>query len=161
LTASYTWACNTAFGVDDLLLNDVPQDNNNLRDDHGPTPFDIRHTFAASYLYELPFQKLAGSNGRVGKLFLGGWQLSGVLTAVTGSPANITNSRSSYALSRPDYVAGVSPYLDNPTGTLKLLNPAAFVAVPLATASGASIRPGNLGHYAVRGLGSWTLDASL
>jgi hypothetical protein len=105
--------------------------------------------------------KLTSSKGRPVQLLLSGWQLSGVLTATSGLPANVTNSKSSYSNSRPDVVAGVNPYLSDASATLKYLNPAAFVAVPLATASGASIRPGNLGRYALNAPGAWTLDATL
>src|SRR5207244_1417178 len=45
--------------------------------------------------------------------------------------------------------------------TLIYLNKAAFAAVSLAAASGASIRPGNLGRYAIRAPGAWTLDSTL
>jgi hypothetical protein len=160
-TVAYAWASNTSLGDDDLQLNAVPQDNNNLRADHGPTPFAIRHTFTGSYLYELPFARLAGAQGHAAKMLLGGWQFSGILSATTGTPQNVTNSKSSYSLSRPDVVPGVGWQLDNYQSTLRYLNPAAFAAVPLATASGASIRPGNLARYAVTGPGAWTLDATL
>ena len=160
-TAAYTWASNTSWGDNDLQLNSVPQDNNNLAADKGPSPFALRHTFTASYLYELPFAKLFGVQGRAGKTLLAGWQLSGVITATSGAPANVTNSRSSYSNSRPDRVGGVDAYLSDYTGTLRYLNPAAFVAVPLATASGASIRAGNVGRYALNAPGAWNLDATL
>ena len=104
---AYTWASNTSLGDDDLQLNAVPQDNNNLRADHGPAPFALRHTFTLGYLYELPFARLLGVNGRAGKLLLEGWQLSGVFSATSGAPVNITNSKSSYSNSRPDRVGGV------------------------------------------------------
>jgi hypothetical protein len=35
----------------------------------------LRHTFTLGYLYELPFARLLGVNGRDGKLLLEGWQL--------------------------------------------------------------------------------------
>src|SRR5204862_6896 len=142
---AYTWASNTSLGDNDLQLNAVPQDNNNLRADHGPAPFALRHVFTTGYLYELPFAHLLGINGRAGKMALAGWQLSGVFTASSGAPVNITNSRSSYSNSRPDRVPGVPAKFENYRSTLLYLNPAAFVAVPLATTSGASIRPGNVG----------------
>jgi hypothetical protein len=160
-TGAYTWASNTSWGDNDLQLNAVPQDNNNLAADRGPSPFALRHSFTGSYLYELPFMKLTSSKSRPTELLLAGWQLSGVITATSGLPANVTNSKSSYANSRPDVAAGVSPYLSDSSATLRYLNPAAFITVPLASASGASIRPGNLGRYALNAPGMWTLDATL
>jgi hypothetical protein len=49
----------------------------------GPSNFDRRHVFVFNTVYELPF--LRGSSGLTGKL-LGGWQLSGVIQAQTGTP---------------------------------------------------------------------------
>lgn len=160
-TVAYTWASNTSLGDNDLLLNAVPQDNNNLHADHGPAPFEIKHTFTSSFVYELPFARWTGAKSRPASLLLAGWQLSGVVTATSGLPANLTNSRSSYPLSRPDVAPGVDAYLSDFTSTLRYLTPTAYVAVPLAAASGASIRPGNVSRYSVRAPGAWTLDASL
>jgi hypothetical protein len=142
-------------------LNAVPQDNNNIRAQRGPTPYDIRHNFTSSFLYELPFARLAGVTGRPARLLLAGWQVSGVVTASTGFAANITDSRSSYPLSRPDVAGGIGPTFPDYTTTLRYLNPAAFTPVPIVRASGASDHPGNLGRNAVRAPGAWNVDASL
>ncbi len=156
----YTWSNNMSYGDGDLLLSNPPQDNNNIRAQKGPTPYDIRHNFNANFLYELPFSKLTNTDARWAKMLLNGWQISGIFTALSGLPANITNSRSSYPLSRPDDV-GMSPYFTNFSNTLQYLDPTAFAIVPIVSASGASIRPGNLGRNAIRQPGLWNLDASL
>ncbi|MEO8027246.1 MAG: hypothetical protein ABI823_12270 [Bryobacteraceae bacterium] len=161
MTAAYNYASNTSFGDADLLLNSNPQDNNNLRADHGPTPFDIRHSFNASVLYDLPFASWTGSSSQLVKNVLGGWQISSVISAATGLPANITNGRSAYPNSRPDLVGGQTVVYGNYHDTLTYLNPAAFLGVPIISASGASSRPGNLGHNAIRVPGQWNVDASL
>jgi hypothetical protein len=95
--------------------------------DRSDTQFDIRHTFTTSSTYELPF-------ARNHKL-LGGWKLSGLATARTGLPVNITVSRKASDLpdgnsssQRPDLVPGQSIYAANPTIS-NWFNPAAF-AVP-------------------------------
>ncbi|HMF77430.1 MAG TPA: hypothetical protein VK604_17360 [Bryobacteraceae bacterium] len=44
---------------------------------------------------------------------------------------------------------------------MQYLNPAAFTRVPIVAASGATIRPGNVGNGAVRGPGRWDLNFSL
>lgn len=156
----YTYANNISYGDADLWLQTPPQDNNNIRADKGPTPFDIRHTFNANALYEFPLARWVGTNSHVGRLALEGWQVSSILTASTGLPANITESKSAYPSSRPD-ATGLDPTFSNYTDTLQYLNPAAFVAVPLVTASGATARPGNLGRNAIRLPGRWSIDASL
>jgi hypothetical protein len=161
LTANYTWASNTSYGQGDLQLQDAPQDNNNLRAERGPTPYSIRNTLKAYFVYEIPFARWMGVRNPVVSRIVGGWQLSGVLVARTGTPVNITDSKSSYPSSRPDAVFGVDPVFDDFQSTLRYLNPKAFAQVPIATASGASIRPGNVGRNAIYGPGSWTVDSAL
>ena len=51
--------------------------------------FDMRHNFALSYIWALPFFK--GSSGFVHTV-LGGWQLSGITVAQTGTPVSVTNN---------------------------------------------------------------------
>jgi hypothetical protein len=160
-TAAYNYACNTSLSDADLMLNSNPQDNFNLRADHGPTPFDIRHSFNSSVLYEPPFARLTSNANRFVKAALGGWQVSSLVSASSGLPVNITNGRSSYPNSRPDLVGGVLVVYDNYRDTLTYLNPAAFLGVPIIAVSGASSRPGNLGRNALRAPGQWNVDASL
>ena len=54
-----------------------------VREERGPSDYDVRHNFVASGLWEVPFfnrrKDAAGS-------LLGGWMLSGILTAHTGFP---------------------------------------------------------------------------
>jgi hypothetical protein len=159
-TGSYTWASNTSFGDADLINTVAPQDIYNIRADHGPTPYSVRHSFSGAFVYELPLDRLSGSDSRASKLLLRGWQISGVLTARTGLPANITDSASSYESSRPDLVSGVDPILDDYQTTRQYLNRSAFLRVPISPASGVSIRPGNLGRYALWNPGMWNFDAS-
>ena len=62
-----------------------------IRSNYAPLAFDRRHTVVQSLIYELPFGKgkpLLKSG--VGSMFLGGWQVSTVLTMMTGLPLNIT-----------------------------------------------------------------------
>lgn len=54
-----------------------------VRQEVGPSDFDVRHNFVASGLWELPIFR--NRNDAVGNV-LGGWQLSGILTAHTGFP---------------------------------------------------------------------------
>lgn len=135
-----------------------PQDSNNIRGEKGPSPFDIRHRFNTDFLYELPFERMAGVSGRAGKLLLGGWQFSGIYTAETGAPINLTQS-TSYASTRPDYIGG-SPYMADAELTLQYLNKAAFARIPIGMAN-APLRFGNVGRNALRAPGFWNLDLGL
>ena len=125
---------------------------------------DVRHSFTSSAIYQLPFgpgRKYFTGNNLSGKLF-GGWELSGIGTARTGVPVNVTISRTASSLpdgnstspQRPNLVPGVS--LTPPGGqTLNLwINPAAF-AIP------ANGKWGNAGRNLVRAPGLWQLDTAL
>lgn len=57
-----------------------PQDN---RTERGPSDFDAKHYFTLSSVYELPFYR--GREGFAAKV-LGGFSISGILTAHTGFP---------------------------------------------------------------------------
>ena len=63
----------------------------NIRSNYAPLAFDRRHTIVQSVIYELPFgmgKPLLKSG--VGSMVLGGWQVSTILTVMTGLPLNIT-----------------------------------------------------------------------
>ena len=57
-----------------------PQD---LREERGPSDYDVRHSFTLSGLWDLPIFR--NRNDVLGKA-LGGWQINGILTAHTGFP---------------------------------------------------------------------------
>jgi hypothetical protein len=93
-------------------------------------------------------------------MLLGGWSLSGLATASTGRPVNITVTRKASDMpdgnrkyQRPDLVPGVSIYAAN-RSIGNWFNPAAF-AVP------AKGTWGNLGRYIARGPGFWEVDTAL
>jgi len=100
----------------------LPQDSQDLRAEWGPSDFDARHRFVGSFVYDVPVaQRFNG----VGKAVLGGWQLSGILTAQTGSPftVNLAAAQSGSAAAafgnpyRPDLIANpfqAGPVMANP-----------------------------------------------
>ena len=57
-----------------------PQD---LRQERGPSDYDVKHSLTASGLWDLPIFR--GRKDVLGKA-LGGWQINGILTAHTGFP---------------------------------------------------------------------------
>ena len=107
-------------------------------------------------VYDLP--RLTAQNAFL-RQTVGGWQVSSIFTATSGQPLLITQS-SSLQVSRPDYIGG-NPVLPDSKATLQYLNKAAFALVPIGSASGATIRPGNVGNGAVRGPGLWKIDFSV
>jgi len=52
----------------------------------GQSDFDVRHIFIANYIYEIPIFK--NQKNLAGKV-LGGWQLSGIVQAQTGTPNSV------------------------------------------------------------------------
>jgi hypothetical protein len=62
----------------------APIDSRNLRLEHGPSAFDVRQRFAASYSFSVP-----APHGRPGRVLLGGWTLSGITTLQTGTPFTV------------------------------------------------------------------------
>ena len=114
---------------------------------------DARHVFTSNFAYAIPFAR--------DNPLLGGWQWSGIATARSGLPVNVTVTRRAtdvldgnvVAAQRPDLVPGVPLYLDYAT-TGRWLNIAAF-AVP------ARGTWGNLGRNAVRAPGLFQVDTAL
>ncbi|MCU1325246.1 MAG: TonB-dependent receptor plug [Bryobacterales bacterium] len=158
----YTWgkALSTAGGDIGAVYqgdqNERTQDFFNPRADRGPSTGDITHYGGAEFVYDLP--QLAALKSNVLRGAMGGWQVSGILTAATGEPLIITQA-SSLTSSRPDYIGGPA-VLDNNRDTLQYLNPAAFARVPIGSLSGATLRPGTIGQGAVRGPGNQRFDLS-
>ncbi|HST52930.1 MAG TPA: carboxypeptidase regulatory-like domain-containing protein [Pyrinomonadaceae bacterium] len=81
---TYRWAKSI-----DIVSYEGPTANTNptypldVRQERGPSDYDVRHNFVASGVWDLPF--FGNEKDTVGKL-LGGWQLSSILTAHTGFP---------------------------------------------------------------------------
>jgi hypothetical protein len=118
--------------------------------DRGPADYDIRHTFTANSVYQLPMAR---------NRWFGGWDLSGMFTSRTGRPFTVSVNRASAAVpsgqtqsQRANYVGG-DPYAAN-RGPGLWLNPAAF-AVPAAGTFGTAGRNG------FRGPGLWQMDLGL
>ncbi len=129
--------------------------------------FDVRHTLSANSVYQLPFGKGRRylTNGGVTNVLLGGWQVSGIVSARSGNPVNIVIERAASALpdglsvqnggyfTRPNYVSGASIVPTNQTIS-NWINPLAF-AIP------ANGTWGNAGRNLARGPKFWQADVAL
>jgi len=130
--------------------------------DRSDSPIDVRQTMTSNAIYQLPFghgRRYLNGNGLMANVF-GGWQLSGIATASSGRPVNITIKRKPGALpdgntssQRPDLVPGVSIYPANQTID-NWFNPAAFVLPAAGTW-------GDLGRNIGRGPGYYEIDTAL
>ncbi len=106
---AYTWSHEI-----DIVSYDLNGLSNpfNAEYDRGSGALDRRHIFNANYIYALPF--FTKSSNLLARTALGGWEISGVTVAQTGTPQNITyNGTDTLGLgggttNRPNVVAKVS-----------------------------------------------------
>ncbi|MDX6464764.1 MAG: hypothetical protein QOE55_8461 [Acidobacteriaceae bacterium] len=123
LLASYTWS---------KLMDNIPasetgfpggsfggtgiQDWDNLRAEWAVASFDTPQYFALNGIYELPFgqgKRFLNSN-KVANYFVGGWQLNGITSAISGTPQEVfmaTNTLFNYGGSQRANWNGLNPSL--------------------------------------------------
>ena len=125
--------------------------------DRGPSDFDVRHSLTMAASYNLPAPR-AGSFGR---LMLRNWSMDAIYRARTATPVNIIVRSDVIGdgliveLQRPDLIAGVPLYVDDPTvAGGRRINSAAFSRPTF-------IRQGSLGYNALRGFGMSQVDLAL
>ncbi|HEX3875855.1 MAG TPA: TonB-dependent receptor [Bryobacteraceae bacterium] len=163
ISANYQYSHGISDGANGDGESDSLQNANCRTCERGNADFDVRHNFTSSVIWDIPAGRgkhwLTNSSPILNGI-LGGWQLSGIGTARTGLPLNVTLSRSASALpdginsaQRPNIVPGQSLYPVDQSPTL-WLNPYAF-SIP---ANGAW---GNAGRNILRGPGIWQVDTSL
>ncbi len=161
LNVAYTWS---------RLMTDNQTDRSTAAQDsfcphaceYGPGQPDRRHIFTANFVYDLPFFK--DQRGFVGHT-LGGWEVSGIVTAQTGTPLTVFTLANqdptgqgclgpSPCSVRPDMIS--NPNAGAPQTLDEWFTKAAFVNV----AAGA-FRNGNVPRGVVRGPGYWRADLAL
>lgn len=126
----------------------------------GPTNFDQRHNLTVNVFYQLPFgqnQRWGANWGGLADGLLGGWQVSGLLSAISGSPGTIQVGEHLGSLgidfSPADLVEGGD---NNPVlgGHELYYDPSQFRMPPARTI-------GNVGRGTLIGPGLATLDLAL
>ena len=143
LSANYTYSHQIDQDAPGGGDSDNPQNPACMACERASGDYDARQVFNANVVYDLPFgpgRAFLSQSGIAGAV-LGRWSLTGIVAARTGTPLNVTYSRSSSSVAtgyttsqRPNLVPGVS--LTPPGGksisgtTENWINPAAFVAVP-------------------------------
>jgi hypothetical protein len=134
------------------------------RYDVGPSVLDRTSVAFVNFVYDLPFFR--DNSNRFLKTAVGGWQLSGIVTAESGPPENLSlNGQSVSSIfpggdvnNRPNLIPGTlsypkTPVLSNGAVTgIQWVNPAAFSSPAPGTF-------GNFGFDGVRGPGrdNWNL----
>ncbi|MBI4890427.1 MAG: TonB-dependent receptor, partial [Acidobacteria bacterium] len=127
--------------------------------------FDRAQTFVQSYLYQLPFGKGKQwvKEGAMSYI-LGGWQVNGVLTLMTGRPLTFGTTVSANSAGNsltPDQIGAfkVTDIIAGPSGTATWFDTSAF-AQPL-NADGKTPHWGSMGRNNLSGPGLFNIDASL
>jgi len=95
----------------------TPQDTKNFRADWGLADYHRTHQFSASFNYDLPFGRGRGFFGDARGLtnvLLGGWQINGIVTALSGRPFTPQFSAGDVSQQRPDIIG--DPYENVPEG---------------------------------------------
>jgi Carboxypeptidase regulatory-like domain len=123
--------------------------------DWGPSYFDIRNNFFVNFVYDIPLLK--NSPNHLLKTTLGGWEISGIVSAISGAPLNIGVTGTNVCSALPGGTCSNRPNVTGP-----LVNPHT-VAEWFDTAAFSMPAPGTWGnepHNGVRGPGrdNWNLS---
>ena len=128
----------------------------NKRLNRGLSDFDVRHNLSLNFVYDLPFGSKASGLRRV---FVSGWQLSGILTAQTGIPVSpiftFDQDRDGTTDNeqRPNLAPGLTRIPTNLSKT-QLFDPGVLVLPPVGFR-------GSLGRNVITGPGLFTLDPAV
>ena len=122
MTASYTFAKSLG---DTSGEGDNPEDYLNRHFNYGPTSFDRRHVFIATYVWSLP--RLQHWNP-VARQVLGSWMLNGIIRLQSGQYYSITGSTAE-GTRRANYNG--QPLYNLSQGPNGWFNTAAFTAAPV------------------------------
>ncbi len=164
--ASYTYGHNIDNGPAPFDLgrnHDSPQDPFNLSIEKATADTDVRHNLVVSSTYSLPFgqhQAFGGDWNGPTQLLLGGWQITGILTARTGLPVNVVRNGNNSLCpgARPNLVGNPRAVPGGKT-LREYFNIAAFDSSPFTGANVCAI--GNAGRNLIRGPGFVNGDFSV
>ena len=146
---SYTWSHSLADASGDTDNPDSGLGYQNRHYFYGPTTYDRRHIFVATYTYRIPL--LARRRGFLGTAF-GGWEVSGIVRDQSGSPLTPVGSATGVTR-RADYIGG-DVGLSSGQGPNHWFNTAAF-----KTPSASALGNAGVGNILGPGLALW--DVSL
>jgi hypothetical protein len=189
LLASYTYAksLDNASGqagssVSGLWIDAVTilGDQRDPKANRGVSSFDRTHRFVLSYLWDLPRPAFARGSA-AGRWLLSGWQVAGIVTAMSGRPIDVTDTGAgsfyfgpNSGLARPSWAPGATretATANAPPGYF--FNPFAFVrpvvqaGQPIPSSNGAAVAGapgtdiGNVGRNPLRGPRQTNVDFSV
>ena len=157
-TSAFTWGKAMGYVNDD---DGGLQFYINWRRNYAPLDYDRKLNFEQSFTYELPFGR--GHNmlsSGVGAVVLGGWQLSGIISAVSGLPFTVATNGSNLntpGTTQTGSLTGAYRTLHNVGGgNAHWFDPTAFstpAGCPTAGCTAQNVDVGNTGRNAFRGPG--------
>lgn len=160
-TAGFTLQAEYQFSraLNEFTFGDAPANNQNFRYDRGNQDGIRRHWFVTNYSYDLPFGKgkrFLSSVDNLANKFVGGWQLSGIMSMGTGQPysVNFTATQLGWLSSRANIVNGYPAATPANRSIDRWFDPTAF-AIP------APFTFGNSARNALAGPGVFAWDAAL
>jgi len=165
LQASYTLSHsiddNSAFFGSSGELS-VISNGNNINLDRGNSSFDTRQRFVGVYNMDVPIgtgHALLGGNNVFDRYVIGGWQISGIVSAQTGSPFTVYDTAADFSgfnqsADRPD-VLGSGPLPTNYSNPDAAFPTSYFSAIPPTGRTGTS------GRNAYYGPGLFNWDMTL
>jgi hypothetical protein len=152
------------------------------RANRGVSDFDRTHRFILSYLWDLPRPRFA-EKSRASRWLLADWQLTGIITAMSGLPIDIGDTgagsfygldRGSNPLARPNLVSAANcatatqnvpaGYFFNP---FVFARPVVLAGQPIPSSAGAAVASatgtdiGNVGRNCLRGPSQVNVDLAI
>jgi hypothetical protein len=149
-TVSYTWSHALADASGDSDNPDSGIESTNRHFFYGPTTYDRRHIFVATYTYRLP--QLRHMN-RFLRAPIGGWELSGITRAQSG-PYSTPVGSATGVTRRANYVGGTVELPSDQRTPNRWFNTAAF-------ATAGNFELGNAGLGTIQAPGLYVWDVSL
>jgi hypothetical protein len=128
--------------------------------------WDLKHSFVATYQYQLPFERIFGLTKGWKRQLAEGWVISGITRASTGFPVTISsdgdnslqgsvpNGVNNHSLDLPDITPGPLNLNGNPRNNLPYFNLSLFSPNALGT-------PGSASRRSFYGPGSLNFDLAL
>jgi Carboxypeptidase regulatory-like domain len=119
--ANYTYGhaldevSNGGYGQFTIGSSIFPQDPYNLRGSYGPADYDVRHSFNANYVWQVPVK--AALRGHGSDYLAKGWQISGTIFARTGFPYTVIDGAEASELNGNNFFGTIYAVPVGPLGS--------------------------------------------
>lgn len=163
---TYSFSKDNNSSVGNTVFGGLICDLRDLNACYGPSDFDIRHLFNANGIWDLPFGKgrwIGRDSSSLVDALIGGWQISGIVTARSGLPFSTTTGAFpvGFVFNSPAVLTGDASAL---TGKIDATgsNITFFADQAAALAAFKNPRNGEIGvRNNLRGPAFWNVDLSL